>query len=122
MKIHYIYYHPIKDELKIIKEGNSYLPLIFTTLWAAYNKIWGILFLCLSFTLLGFFFEKNHILGGQQIEVISLFLKAMCFVFAEDLIEMNLKNEGFVLQTMFLASSSPEAELKYYQLKNNSNV
>ena len=31
MKIHYIYYHPIKDELKIIKEGTSYLSLIFTT-------------------------------------------------------------------------------------------
>ena len=122
MKIHYIYYHPIKDELKIIKEGNSYWPLIFTTLWAAYNKIWGVVFLCISFSLLGFFFERNNILGTQTIELISFFLKAICFIFAEDLVVMNLESEGFVLENIFLANSILEAELKYYQLKNNSNV
>ena len=46
----------------------------------------------------------------------------MCFVFAEDLVVMNLEGEGFILQDMFLANSAPEAELKYYQLKNYSNV
>ena len=122
MKIHNVYYHPIKDELKIIKEGNSYFAFIFTILWAAYNKIWHILVLAVGFALLGHFLEVQNIMSQQQTHVIGTLLRSICFVFSEELVAQNIESQGFVLQEIVLANSPIEAELKYHQLRNNSNV
>ena len=116
MNIYSVYIDSTKKETKplLIKQGFSFLAIIFNYLWALYHKMWLIALITISINIIIKNIEISHIAYSANIAILLLL-----GWFAPDLREYYAERKGFKLSDIILASSEEEAEVKYYMRTNS---
>ena len=112
MNIYSVYIDSTKKETKplLIKQGFSFLAIIFSFLWALYHKMWLIALIIIIIKSI----EISHIAYSANIAILLLL-----GWFAADLREYYAERKGFKLSDVILANSEEEAEVKYYMRTNS---
>ncbi len=100
------------EKIKIIKEGWSWLSMIFSFFWALYQKLWLLAFGLFALDLVFDKLVKLNMLPEYKIMVIKIGILIWLGFSANDLRAKKLEKKGYKLQDIIYANN----EISAYQI------
>jgi bacteriorhodopsin len=101
------------NDLVLVYDGFSWYCLLFSWLWAIYNRVWSVLFAYVIVAVTGAALAKFSLLPIKGVQVFSFISYVMISFHANDLYGKSLVKRGYKLISVSIGRSYDEALLRF---------
>ncbi len=101
------------NDLVLVYDGFSWYCLLFSWLWAIYNRVWSVLFAYVAVAVIGAALAKLSLLPIKGVQVFSFISYIMISFHANDLYGRSLIKRGYKLISISIGRSYDEALLRF---------